>query len=146
MRRLVAIGLVSGLAYHRKWRFGRKAEPPLPSHHPLLDRRLGKSVKRLSAWVSQHRKSQKLLSKSVKGAKELWYRKDRQGSLWLALRFVPGAAEQYPGAPYHNFSSGAAFPLPLHSQHWWEVEGEPLDSRGRPKSERQALGSVLSTM
>jgi len=113
----------------------------------VVEARLGKSVKRLALWVSQHRRAQKAASKNVKGAKELHYRKDRQGSLWLSLRFAPGAAEQHPGSPYLNFTSGASFPLPLTAQSpWWEVDGEPLDSRGRPKAEKQPMGSVLSTM
>jgi len=112
----------------------------------VVEARLGKSVKRLSNWISQHRKSLKAAMRNVKGAKEVWYRRDRLGFLWLALPFVPNAKEQYPGAPYLNFSSGASFPLPFSSQLWWEVEGEPLDSRGQPKAERQILGSVLSTM
>ena len=54
----------------------------------------------------------------VKGAKTLWYRVDRVGNLWLPLRFVPSAAEQYPGTPYQNFTTGGAFPLPLETQRW----------------------------
>lgn len=76
----------------------------------------------------------------------MWYRRDRHGSLWLALPFVPNAKEQYPGAPYTNFTMGASFALPVSPHNRWEVEGEPLDSRGQPKAEWQVVGSVLSTM
>jgi len=127
--------------------WGAAQVPPSRKCFAVVEARLGKSVKRLALWVSQHRRAQKAASKNVKGAKELHYRKDRQGSLWLSLRFAPGAAEQHPGSPYLNFTSGASFPLPLTAQSpWWEVDGEPLDSRGRPKAEKQPMGSVLSTM
>ena len=104
---------------------------------------MGKSAKKIGAWVSAHRKAQKATKKTVKGAKEVFYRKTKGGYLWLSLRWQPGALEQYPGAPYvsnftHcvNFAGGGS----------WEVEGEALDSRGLPKTEHAEVGSVLSTM
>ncbi len=104
--------------------------------------RLGKNVKRLGAWVSQHRKAQKVVKKTVKGAKEVFFRK-QGGYLWLSLRWQIGAAEQYPGAPYlQNFTHCVNFPAP----GTWDVEGEALDSKGLPKAGPSQVGNVLSTM
>ena len=64
------------------------------------------------------------------------------GYLWLSLRFTPSSREQYPGQPYQNFSSGAAFPLPLSSGRW-EVEGEALDSAGEPQTHQGLDSSPL---
>ena len=62
-------------------------------------------------------------------------------ALSAVMSFASGAA----GAE-RNFSAGASFALPLFSQTRWEVEGEPLDSHGEPKLERELVGSILSTM
>ena len=113
-----------------------------PACHLTAEVRLGKSAKKIAAWVGAHRKAQKATKKAVKGAKEVFYRRQRNGYLWLSLRWQPGAVEQYPGAAYvSNFTYCVNF----GSAGGWEVEGEALDSRGMPVGSAQ-VGSVLSTM
>jgi len=113
------------------------------SCHAVVEVRLGKSPRKLSSWVAQHRKAQRALRKSVKGAKELWFRRDRSGYIWLPLRYQPKATEQLPGAPYSNYT---------YCMHYsaagthWEVEGEPLDASGAATSESWHRESILSTM
>ena len=67
---------------------------------------------RLRDWVSSHRKAQRAAKKGtaavVKGAKEVWYRRDAAGYLWLSLRWQPAAVEQYPGAAPPNFTYAAS--------------------------------------
>ena len=113
----------------------------------LVEARLGKRVARLRDWVSSHRKAQRAAKKGtaavVKGAKEVWYRRDAAGYLWLSLRWQPAAVEQYPGAAPPNFTYAASHLLAAGGG--WEVEGEPVDSRGRSRGDAQT-GHVLSTM
>ena len=113
-----------------------------PACHLTAEVRLGKSAKKIASWVGAHRKAQKATKKAVKGAKEVFYRRQRNGYLWLSLRWQPGAVEQYPGAAYvSNFTYCVNF----GSAGGWEVEGEALDSKGMPVGSAQ-VGSVLSTM
>jgi len=113
-----------------------------PACHLTAEVRLGKSAKKIAAWVGAHRKAQKATKKAVRGAKEVFYRRQRNGYLWLSLRWQPGAAEQYPGAAY---VSNYTYCVNFGSAGGWEVEGEALDSRGMPVG-RDKVGSVLSTM
>ena len=55
----------------------------------------------------------------------------------------PAAVEQYPGAAPPNFTYAASHLLAAGGG--WEVEGEPVDSRGRSRGDAQT-GHVLSTM
>ena len=86
-----------------------------PRHcRSVVEARLGKSAKKLNGWVAQHRRGQRALGKTVKGAKTLWYRRDAQGYLWLPLTYQLAAAEQVPGAPYPpNATLVVHYPLPL---------------------------------
>ncbi len=83
------------------------------------------------------------MRKSVKGAKELWYRRDAAGYIWLPLRWQPAAAEQYPGSAYHNYSFCVLYDV---SAPTWQIDGEALTSTGAPSGGRTAISSVLSTM
>ena len=127
-----------------------------------MEARLGKSAKKLNGWVAQHRRGQRALGKTVKGAKTLWYRRDAQGYLWLPLTYQLAAAEQVPGAPYPpNATLVVHYPLPLAGSGGtaaaaggeaeedvvWNLDRASMDSRGRPVlSGDGEILSVLSTM
>ena len=131
--------------------------------------RLGKSPKKISGWVAQHRRLLRSSGRAnIRGAKKIWYRKDAQGFLWLPLTYQISATEQLPGAPYPPDSGLAVhYPLPLPamaaalgdgdgappptSEGPWSVDvlgvGVGIDSRGeRLLSAGGELEFVLSTM
>ena len=141
----------------------------------VIEVRLGKSAKKLAGWVAQHRKAVRASgAKNIKGAKDLWYRKDSQGFVWLPLTYALAATEQVPGAPYPEDISiavhypivalpeGATAPAPVggalaggeqaltacaaNQESAWSIDGAPVDSCGRITSGRGEVGHVLSTM
>ena len=79
----------------------------------VIEVRLGKSAKKLAGWVAQHRKAVRASgAKNIKGAKDLWYRKDSQGFVWLPLTYALAATEQVPGAPYpEDISFAVHYPI-----------------------------------
>jgi hypothetical protein len=79
----------------------------------VIEVRLGKSAKKLAGWVAQHRKALRASgAKNIKGAKDLWYRKDSQGFVWLPLTYALAATEQVPGAPYpEDISFAVHYPI-----------------------------------
>jgi hypothetical protein len=121
------------------------AEPALQSVEPACrltaEVRVGKSPQRLNRWIAQHRKAQRALRKSVRGAVDIHFRRDHLGFLWLPLRWRPGAGEQLPGAPGAN----ASFCMIYHDDGRYLVEGAPLDSRGMATG-RERNDKVLCTL
>lgn len=115
---------------------GGNDQPGEPACHLAAEVRVGKSPQRLNRWIAQHRKAQRALRKSVRGAVDIHFRRDHLGFLWLPLRWRPGAAEQLPGAPGAN----ASFCMMYYDAGSYFVEGAPLDSRGmtigREKNEK----------
>ena len=93
-----------------------------------MEARLGRAPRKLAVWVAQHRRSLRAAGRgTVKGAKVLWYRKDRQGYLWMPLTYQIAASEQLPGAAYPpNVSVAVHYPLPLaegkKAEVLWSVE------------------------
>lgn len=112
-----------------------------PLCHAVAEVRVGKSAQKLGRWIAQHRKGQRALRKSVRGAIEINFRRDHLGFLWLPLRWRPGAAEQVPGAAYSNSS----FSMIYFEPGRYVVEGEPLDSRGMATG-REKHDKVLCTL
>jgi len=108
--------------------------------------RLGKSSKRLSKWVADHRRALKPKSKGrIRGAKELHYRADRKGYLWLSMRWVHRPEEVHPGLAYGDYDYAVTY-YPAATPPRWEVDGEIMDSRGGLKLQRPTVGSILSRM
>jgi len=143
---LLTAGVMQAVGVHT--RLAVCCEPPLVSEGEEVPRcgavsevRMGKSAQKLNRWVAQHRKAQRALRKSVKGAIEIHFRRDHQGYLWLPLRWRSAAAEQLPGAPYAN----ASFCMHHYEKGRYVVEGEPLDSRGMATG-RERPDKVLCTL
>jgi len=162
------VGLCEGVAA----RLQQQMLPPKQCR-TVVEVRLGKSAKRLAAWVASHRKTVRSAGgeagRAVKGAKDLWYRQDALGYLWLPLTYALAAAEQVPGAPYpEDVTHTVHYPIspPLepptadgssdesaevvacgaHAEGAWTLDGAPVDSCGRPTSGRGQIGHILSTM
>ena len=126
----------------------------------VIEVRLGRSPKKLAAWVAQHRKRMRSAhpKSQIKGAKTLHYTKDSDGYVWLPLTYHAAAgAEQVPGAAYPaNVTHGSTtlhFPLPFTSpgaDHApvWSLHGYGMDSQGHrlPSGSSSVTGSVLSTL
>ena len=107
------------------------AYPPPARAQALTEVRLGRSSGRLGRWVAAHRKAQRALRKSVRGAVEIHFRRDHRGYLWLPLRWRHGAAEQLPGAPY----SSAPFCMAHYAAGVFEAS--PRHSRSRDSHARR---------
>jgi len=128
------------------------AKHPSRSCRTVVEARLGKSPRKLAAWIAQHRRAMRSSGRSIKGAKVLWYRQDSQGFIWLPLTYQLSSTEQLPGAPYPNFTHAIHYPLPLFpaTNVICSIDATGLDTaiddRGQLCSAGGKLSSVLSVM
>ena len=92
--------------------------------HTFTEVRLGRNPSKLQPWGRTWLTGSRWLGKSYS------YRLDREGYVWLNLDWVDGSRVQRPGVPFKKFETLTTYyPFSLS----WEVEGEELDSGGRPR-------------
>jgi len=113
---------------------------PSPIHacQMFSEVRLGRNPAKIATWVRTWLPGSRWLGKTYH------YRLDSDGYAWLGLDWIDGSRVQRPGAPFKQLDTSMTIYYPDAFE--WEIEGEIMDSAGRPKPKYAAIENLRMGM